>query len=58
MLRGAGVLPSTFDLSEFNEDNVAELLVTGREVLRMIEEGDPNSEDGTARDLYRTYFTA
>ena len=56
MLAGAGVLPSTFDPSEFTEDRVAAILLSGKELLRMIEDGDPNSEDQTARDTYRTYF--
>ena len=56
MLAGAGVLPSTFSASEFTEDRVAAILTSGKELLRMIEEGDPNSEDETARDTYRTYF--
>ena len=56
MLQGAGVVPSTFDASEFTEDKVSELLTSGIEVLRMVKAGDPNSEDATARDLYRNYF--
>ena len=56
MLAGAGVLPSTFDASEFTEDRVSALLTTGIEVLRMVKAGDPNSEDAEARDIYRTYF--
>ena len=58
MLAGAGVLPSTFDASEFTEDRVSALLTTGIEVLRMVKAGDPNSEDTEARDIYRTYFAA
>src|ERR1035437_5082551 len=58
MLAGAGVLPSTFDASEFTEARVEGLLTTGVEVLRMIKAGDPNSEDAEARDIYRTYFAA
>lgn len=58
MLLGAGVLPSTFDASEFTEEKVAVLLTSGMEVLRMVKEGDANSEDETARYLYRTYFGA
>src|ERR1035437_9030023 len=56
MLAGAGVLPSTFDTSEFTEEKVAVLLTSGMEVLRMVKEGDANSDDETARDLYRKFF--
>lgn len=56
MLVGAGVLPSTFDLSNFNEETVDQLITTGMELLRMIKEGDPNSDDKIARDTYRDYF--
>src|ERR1035437_9617154 len=56
MLAGAGVLPSTFDASEFTEEKVSALLTSGIEVLRMVKAGDPNSEDAEARGIYRTYF--
>lgn len=56
MLAGAGVLPSTYEASDFTEDKVDELLTTGIEVLRMIKEGDSQSADDTARTLYRDFF--
>jgi len=56
MLAGAGVLPSTFDPDDLTEAKVTELLDTGIEVLRMIKEGDSDSGDSTARELYRNFF--
>src|ERR1035437_1990911 len=57
MLLGAGVLPSTFDASEFTEEKVDVLLVTGSEVLRMLQEGSSESDDKAAREIYEAYFT-
>jgi len=56
MLRAAGLVPSTFNVSELNEEEVSNLLDAGMEVLRMIKEGDSSSDNSEARALYRTYF--
>ncbi len=50
------MLPSTFDPEEFTEEKVYTLLTSGIEVLRMVRAGDPNSDDETARDIYRKFF--
>lgn len=54
---GKAVCHSTFDASEFTEEKVAVLLVTGSEVLRMLQEGSSESDDQSAREIYSTYFT-
>src|ERR1035437_5221609 len=58
MLAGSGLFPSTFGPAEFTEEKVDALLTSGIEVLRMVKAGDPNSEDASARDIYRDYFAA
>lgn len=56
MLRGADLLPSTFSFDSLTEEQVTEFLDTGMEVLRMIKEGDTESDNGEARELYRNFF--
>ena len=56
MLQGAGVVPSIFNLDELDANTANELLTTGREVLRMLQEGDDTSDDAGAREVYQTYF--
>ena len=58
MLRGADLLPSTFNTSELTEERVTEMLTTGIALLTMILEGDPNSDDATARTIYREFFSS
>jgi hypothetical protein len=43
-------------LDDITEEQVTEFLDTGMEILRMIKEGDPQSDDGTARELYDDFF--
>ena len=56
MLRGAGVVPTTFDLSELTEANVNVMLTAGMEVLRMIRDDDGQTDNGLARQLYGELF--
>jgi hypothetical protein len=50
------VLPS-ISKDDLTDERVTEFLVTGQEVLRMLQEGSGESNDKSARDLYNTYFT-
>lgn len=58
MLRGAGLVPSTFEdtINNITEDDVSTMLDTLSEVIRMVKEGDPNSDDNGARNFYGKYL--
>jgi hypothetical protein len=56
MLQGLVALPS-ISKDDLTDEKVAEFLVTGSEVLRMLQEGSSESNDQSAREIYSTYFT-
>ena len=56
IIQGVGVLPS-ISKDDLTDERVAEFLSTGREVLRMLQEGSNETDDKSARELYDTYFT-
>ena len=55
MLRGAGLFPSTFNVS-VTEDEARDALTIGIEVLRMVRDGDEEADNDDARRIYREYF--
>ena len=43
-------------MSSLTDEAVDDLLDAGAELIRMIREGDTDSGNDTARDVYRRYF--
>jgi hypothetical protein len=56
MLRGADLFPTTFDIEGMSEEQIAVMLNTCIETLRMVRDGDTESDNGEARELYSTFF--
>ena len=56
LIAKAGGFNPKFD--DLNEAEAKQMLTTGIEVLRMIRNNNPNSEDKRARDIYSTLITA
>lgn len=54
MAKGFGLWP---DFATMDADNAYELLTTGSEIMRMIRDGDSNSDDERARTVYGKLLT-